>query len=135
MKWFTISTKQDVSIETAVISPRRNNHEFNFSYAWVLNADSRELVWELSEAKPEDRSRYLSTFETEIELQPGTYEVYYSTYPHFNFEDDFYFHWGAKGYFSGIFNELLDDDDDEDKEKYKFFDDLYDQLYLRVLID
>lgn len=129
---FTLSTEQDVSIETAVISPRRNHNEFNFSYAWILNADSRDLVWELSEADPEDRSRYLSTFETEVALGPGTYEVYYSTYPHFNFEDDFYFHWGAKGYFSGIFNELLDDDDEDSKEKYKFFDDLYDQLYLRV---
>jgi hypothetical protein len=132
MAGFTLPSEQNISIETASISPRRNHHEFNFSYAWILNADSREVVWELSDVDPEDRSRYLSTFVTDIELEPGTYEVYYSTYPHFNFDDDYYFHWGAKGYFSGIFNELLDDDDDEDKEKYKFFDDLYDQLYLRV---
>jgi len=132
MAGFALSADQTVSIETASISPRRNHHDFNFSYAWILNADSRDLVWELSEADPEDRSRYLSTFETEIELGPGTYEVYYSTYPHFNFEDDFNFHWGSKGYFSGIFNELLSDDDDDETEKYKFFDDLYDQLYLKV---
>lgn len=129
---FTLNSEQSVSIEANTISPRRNYRKFNFSYAWILNSESRDLVWELSEAEPEDRSRYLSTYKTSVELKPGTYEVYYSTYPHFNFEDDFYFHWGAKGFFSGIFNELLNDDDDEDKEKYKFFDDLYNQLYLRV---
>jgi hypothetical protein len=130
---FTLTSEQSVSVEATTITPRRNHRDFHFSYAWILNSDSREMVWELSEVDPEDRSRYLMTYEAEVNLEPGTYEVYYSTYPHFNFEDDFYFHWGAKGYFSGVFNELLDDDDDNnDKEKYKFFDDLYDQLYFRV---
>ena len=128
---FTLTSEQSVSIEATTISPRRNHRDFHFSYAWILNSESRELVWELSEADPEDRDRYLMTYETDLELGPGTYEVYYSTYPHFNYEDDFYFHWGARGYFSGVFNALLDDDDD-DKEKYKFFDDLYDQLYFRL---
>jgi len=128
---FTISSDQSVVIEAQTISPRRNHRDFHFSYAWILNAESRELVWELADEDPEDRTRYLLTYKTDLDLEPGTYEVYYSTYPHFNFEDDFYFHWGARGYFSGVFNQLLDDDEDAD-DKYKFFDDLYDQLYFKI---
>jgi hypothetical protein len=125
---FTLSSEQNISIEAVTIAPRRNYRDFHFSYAWILNSDSRELVWELSDAEMEDRNRYKATHEDEIELEAGTYEVYYSTYPHFNFDDDFYYHWGARGFFSGIFNAIFDDDDD----KYGYFEDLYDELYFNV---
>ena len=52
---FTLTSEQNVSIEATTISPRRNHRDFHFSYAWILNSESRELVWELSEADPEDR--------------------------------------------------------------------------------
>jgi hypothetical protein len=124
---FTLDSDQTISIEAATISPRRNYREFHFSYAWILNSDSREIVWELTEADLEDRVRYKATYTDEKELAAGTYEVYYSTYPHFNFNDDAYFHWGARGFFLGIFNALFDDEVDNDQ--YKFFEDLYDELY------
>ncbi len=127
---FTLDSDQTISIEAATISPRRNYREFHFTYAWILKSDSREIVWELKEAELEDRVRYKATYTDEKKLAAGTYEVYYSTYPHFNFNDDVYFHWGARGFFSGIFNALFDEDDDDDQ--YKFFEDLYDELYFYV---
>ena len=127
---FTLDSDQTISIEAATISPRRNYREFHFAYAWILNSDSREIVWELTEADLEDRVRYKATYTDEKDLAAGTYEVYYSTYPHFNFNDDAYFHWGARGFFSGIFNALFDDEVDNDQ--YKFFEDLYDELYFYV---
>jgi len=130
MAGFTLSSEQNVTVKTTTISPRRHYRQFNYTYTWILNSDTRDLVWELSETDAKDRSRNISTFETEIELAPGTYEVYYSTYP--DFKEDYYARWDSKGYFPGIFNILLDSDDDERKESYKFFDDLYDQLYLIV---
>ena len=127
---FTLSTEQNIVIEGAVISSRRNYHNYHFSSAWILDADSRDLVWKLSRNDRHRKDRYISTFETEIELKPGTYEVYYSTYPDFKREHDIYFNWSSKGFFPGIFNILLDDD--RDREKFKYFDDLCDQLYLYV---
>ena len=125
---FTLPTEQEVSFKATSIAPRRNYRNYNFSYAWILNSDTREKVWELSDEEIEDRDQYLVTYEGEIELKPGTYEVYYSTYPHFNFEDDFYYHWGAKGFFSGIFNAIFDDDDNRNE----YFDELYDKLYFTL---
>ena len=84
---FTLASEQNVSFKASTIAPRHNYRNFHFSYAWILNSETRELVWELSDAEIEDRDRYLATYEGEIELKPGSYEVYYSTYPHFNFED------------------------------------------------
>jgi hypothetical protein len=126
---FTLDSDQTISIEATTISPRRNYREFHFAYAWILNSDSREMVWELTEADLGERVRYKATYADEKELAAGTYEVYYSTYPHFNLNEDAYFHSGARGFFSGIFNAIFDDDDDD---QYKFFEDLYDELYIYV---
>jgi hypothetical protein len=76
---FTLNTEHNIVIEGAVISYRRNYHNYHFSSAWILDADSRELVWELCGNDRQREDPYISTFETEIELKPGTYEVYYST--------------------------------------------------------
>lgn len=127
---FAISSEQDVKVKAAIISPRRNYREFHFSYAWILNAETRELVWELKNGEIEERDRYKITYTGEFELKPGTYEVYYSTYPHFNFEDDFYYQWGARGFFSGLFNAVFNDDDED--ERYRYFEELYEELYFRL---
>jgi len=126
---FVLSSDQTVAIETKIISPRRNYHDYKFSYAWILNADTRKVVWQLSDTEPEDRDRYTATFEEKIDLPAGTYEVYYSTYPGYNADDNEYY-WHSRGFFSGFFNALLDDDGDD--KRYKFFEDLYDEMYLRV---
>ena len=87
------------------------------------------MVWQLSDWNPEDRDRYTATFEDELDLLAGTYEAYYSTYPGYDaFDGDHY--WYSRGFFSGFFNALFDDDKDE--ERYKFFEDLYDEMYFRV---
>ena len=44
---FTLNSGQSVSIEAKIISPRRNYHDYIFSHAWILNADTRELAWQL----------------------------------------------------------------------------------------
>lgn len=126
---FTLNTDQEVTIEVKIISPRRNYRTYHFTSAWMLNSDTRAVVWQLRDKEPEERDRYTAVYKEETKLPAGTYEVYYSTYPATYFDEDDH-HWGSPGFFSGFFNMLFDED--EDNDRYKFFNDLYDELYCRV---
>ena len=49
------------------------------AYGWILNSDSREVVWNLLEDNDFKKSRKLFDFEKEIYLKKGDYEVYYTS--------------------------------------------------------
>jgi hypothetical protein len=83
---FTLNTDQEVTIEVKIISARRNYRTYHFSSAWMLNSDSREVVWQLRDKEPEERDRYTAVYKEETNLPAGTYEVYYSTYPSYYFD-------------------------------------------------
>lgn len=51
------------------------------STAWVLDANSREVVWNMTDADPLWDRWGLRSYEQVLELPPGSYEVYYATYP------------------------------------------------------
>jgi hypothetical protein len=62
--------------------------------AWILDADTREIVWELRGSEA-DRDRHgLLRYEAEIELPRGNYEAYYAFFPvEWNFGDDGWKSW------------------------------------------
>lgn len=54
-----------------------------FAYGWIINADTRELVWrmERNNTKKDDDDRL---FDGTVSLPKGSYEVYYSAYGYFS---------------------------------------------------
>ena len=46
--------------------------------AWILNARTREVVWEMGESNTQSYNRYLSKFEGAIKLPAGEYAAYYA---------------------------------------------------------
>ncbi len=58
---------------------RKHDSSTLFAYGWILNADTRDLVWEMTEenSAPEGKNR---SFEGTLTLPAGSYEVYYAAY-------------------------------------------------------
>jgi hypothetical protein len=48
------------------------------SAAWVLDAESRELVWEMGRGRPVAQARRTSRYRERVRLAAGSYEVYYA---------------------------------------------------------
>jgi hypothetical protein len=65
------------------------------AYGWILNASTREVVWEMTTGNTK-KSKDDKTFDGTIELQPGAYEVYFSAatfdyhtmFTHFSYDID-----------------------------------------------
>lgn len=49
--------------------------------AWILDTQSRQVVWELSAASTSRGSRNTRVFSGPVRLAPGTYEAFYSSFP------------------------------------------------------
>ena len=95
-------------------------------YSWILDQDTRELVWALNEDDT-DRSRgerYLRQAETTLDLDAGRYEVYLYA--------------GENWYSSGVkiispsdildvLGDVFDDDGD-----YEYYDDYVEDCYIRL---
>ncbi len=121
---FSITEAQEVSIEAAAITHYRSKKSFPFTNAWIMNSKDREIVWELSEADDVDRSGSITTFEDELQLNPGNYEVYYSTFANYHNFNDNWHHRG--GFWNNIFgNVFYGDDWDVRRRDYK-------DLFLRI---
>jgi len=50
--------------------------------AWIIEAASREMVWRLDAMDTRESDRGLRSFEGELRLSAGTYEVFYASFPH-----------------------------------------------------
>ncbi|GAB4333953.1 MAG: hypothetical protein Kow0037_12360 [Calditrichia bacterium] len=88
-----------------------------FAYAWILDAQTREVVWkmEVDNTEKNRRTRYNRTFEGEVKLPQGEYELYFAaTEPRFNILDNGFFSLGR------LLNRLLRDEDyyDEDESRW-----------------
>ncbi len=57
----------------------RNRSNDMFAAGWIINADTREVVWEMS-MENTSGSEERRTCEDEIKLKQGSYEVYYAAY-------------------------------------------------------
>lgn len=64
-----------------------------FAYAWIINSDTREMVWrmEIANTKKMAGTTFNRKFEGDLKLQAGTYELYFAAYkPSFlNFDGGF----------------------------------------------
>ena len=60
-------------------SGRRSRSNDMFAYGWIINADTREVVWEMTmrNTSGKDDQR---TCEEDVNLKQGSYEVYYSAH-------------------------------------------------------
>lgn len=102
---FSISEAQEVSIEASAITPYRMMKTFPFTDAWILDSKTREIVWVLNDADNVDRSRTVTTFEDKLQLNPGNYEVYYSTFANYGYFDD---NWRYRGgFWNNIFGNIF----------------------------
>jgi hypothetical protein len=121
---FSIDAAQEVSIETAAITPYRSKRNYPFTDAWILDSKTREVVWVLEDAEDVDRSRTVTTFEDKLQLNPGNYEVYYSTFANYQYFNGNWDHKG--GFWDNFFGNIFHGDDgDVRRNDYK-------DLYLKI---
>jgi len=74
---FTLDSPQEIFIRAVAISDRYRGPG---SSAWILNADTREVVWKLHQARQRSRSRGLADYEATLQLPKGNYEAYFTAY-------------------------------------------------------
>ncbi len=74
---FSVSRSADVQIEA--VGAGLKGGEFLFAYPWIIDAQSRELIWSMEEeiTEPVHGSKWLREYKDELSLRPGTYELYY----------------------------------------------------------
>jgi hypothetical protein len=121
---FSLDRDQEVKIEAVAFRPGRR-HYFMFTQSWILNSQTREVVWDMSEADSKKRGRNLIEFNLALQLPKGTYEVYYATFPYYTYKHD---RWG--NYFGRFFDEIFKDEDAEDL--YAEFRDELKSFYITV---
>ncbi len=52
---FELSRDQDVQVEAVGLFYRARRYDFMLGTAWILNAETREVVWELPQAETRPR--------------------------------------------------------------------------------
>ena len=86
---FVLSSPQTVHIEAVGAAEARHEkiwirNENDPGYwrgnAWILNARTREVVWELRRAHTKEGRKDLERFDGALQLNAGEYEVYYASY-------------------------------------------------------
>lgn len=115
---------------------RYDSRQDMFAYGWIINADTRQVVWEMTRDNT-SKTRDDRTFDGEVTLQRGSYEAYFSavtlTYistfknisvnvDHrekklFNMGERTGSSGGIKGWFDGWFNDWFGDDLQEEWNK------------------
>ena len=88
IRGFELDRPQRVEIEALGFEFRRGGHKVEMAAAWILDAESREIVWDMKDARSTGRRRDLREYEETVRLDAGTYEAYYATYPTYNGDDD-----------------------------------------------
>jgi hypothetical protein len=70
---------QDATIEVDALGARPRHSDHLSAYGWILDADSREVVWSMDEERTHrnDDNRYLREASATLDLPKGRYELYY----------------------------------------------------------
>jgi len=110
---FRLHRNQEVEIEAVGFRPRK--HGAILSQAWILNAETRDLVWELEDANVNNRGRRLAEFDDQVSLPKGSYEVYYSTFRHSRFGNKE----GLGDFIERMFREIFNEDEEDEYEDYE----------------
>ncbi|KAA3658884.1 MAG: hypothetical protein DWQ10_10240, partial [Calditrichaeota bacterium] len=80
---FTLPQQTQVEITAVGAYQKSRSNSVIFGYGWIINADSRELVWEMKSERIRSRHVKPDLQHDEITLEKGSYEVYYSSYPYY----------------------------------------------------
>jgi hypothetical protein len=80
---FELSKSQTVSIEALGFRNRSERYDVMLSNGWILDADTRNVVWSFEDADSDRESRHIRRYNGNVQLDAGRYEVYYSTFPAF----------------------------------------------------
>ena len=128
---FKLTTETTLQISDVGFGYRSGGRSLVLSNAWILDAATREAVWEMTPEREEWKEKRITESSYSVDLPAGQYEVYYSTYPHYRsrkWSTDV-FDWGG-GMFRdgtrGVYEKLLDNEDLDD------VDDIYDRFALRI---
>lgn len=78
---FYLDSPQELQIVATGVHLR--SRAFLTTTAWILNADNREVVWELTDANSKWKNRLLREYSDRVTLPNGRYEVYYSAFPNY----------------------------------------------------
>lgn len=109
---FRLAAEQAVAIKAIGFHGTRKK-DVMFSNAWILNAQTREVVWDMFDADGAKKERLLLEYDESLRLPAGAYEVYYSTYP------DFYYNydrgWGR--YLGRFFDDIFEGEDIDDLKR------------------
>src|SRR5262245_23117663 len=68
-KGFSLANDQNIAIKAVGLSTSRWRPAM--ASAWILNARTRAVVWELSESNTQSYGRYFSKFEDTVHLSAG----------------------------------------------------------------
>jgi len=109
---FKLNSRQSVNVEAVGFRARGVS---SFTRAWILNAATREVVWDMDEAGSYEMNGKLVEYKEALRLPRGSYEVYYSSNPSFVWHkkehDNFFKRW-----FEDFFN---DESDEEIYDEYR----------------
>ncbi len=103
---FTLNSSQTIAINSITL---RRDKFGDQSSAWILNSETRELVWKLRKAKKVDRTRTTTEYEDEVELPAGTYELYLTV------SED---RWNGNHNAWTVLNMVIHNRDDDDWDEY-----------------
>ncbi len=76
MSAFTLSESAEIEIQGTAATFGHWDEEMAF-YGWILNSETRRVVWHLRDESDYDEDEGEFVFEATIDLEPGSYEVYY----------------------------------------------------------
>lgn len=127
---FQLNGNQKINVEATGFHFERGRREIIIGDAWILNASTRDVVWEFQPSdRREDRDEATEQ-KADIDLPSGAYEVYFSTYPYFHNDWSYHSRRGIGHQISNFFANLFDGDYDYDD--YRYLKDLTEDF--RILI-
>ena len=82
---FELNEDQEIQIKATVFytESRRNRNVF-LTNAWIIESDSRDIVWEMSDYFPKRRRHQEIELDENVKLKKGKYELYYSSFPYYS---------------------------------------------------
>ncbi len=126
---FELKNKQTLKIETAGFHMHDKHRDVILGNAWILNAETREVVWTLQKDKQDTNGEVV--FNDKITLPAGKYQAYYSSFPVHIYDDAWAdqwhnYEWDGLGDFIRRVNRSRKDGHWDD------YDDLYDDYRLVI---
>lgn len=131
---FQLDNGQKVRIDAVGLHQERRRYEIILGTSWILNCETREVVWHFEPSEFRGKDVEVDEQNAEIDLRPGSYEVYYSTYSYFENSGSWYDpqRQGIANRISNFFARLFDSDYDRYFDDYDYYKDFADKFRIVV---